>query len=497
MSVDVVVAGGGPVGMMLACELRLANVRTVVLEQLAEPGGHSRAFRLQARTLELLDQRGLLARFEDGNLKWPKSHFAGLQPLLDLGQLPSAHPYALLIPQARTEALLGQRAAELGAEIRRGHQITGAEPGEDSVRVQVRGPAGDYALSCRYLVGCDGGRSTVRKLTGIGFPGTGGTVSALLGDVHLAQPDELPSGVPGTMRTASGLLMAVSLETGVTRVLTTEFGRPLPGRNAPVTLDELKASVRRVTGNDVRMDQPRWLSRFSDATCLAEEYRRGRVLLAGDAAHVHFPIGAQGLNLGLADAVNLGWKLAAQVQGWAPAGLLDTYQDEQRPAAQRVLRETRSQLALMNPDERVNPLRELFGELLALPQVNRYLSEIVTGLDANYTGPAAGERTHPLVGRRAPELSVMTDSGPVRIAELLHRGRALLLDLTGGEALAGVAAGWADRVGLVSARPLDPPPPAAAMLIRPDGHLAWAAPDAAPSLEGLADSLAAWFGCPA
>jgi 2-polyprenyl-6-methoxyphenol hydroxylase-like FAD-dependent oxidoreductase len=498
MNADVVIAGGGPVGMLLACELRLADVRTVVLEQLPRAAGHSRAFRLQTRTLELLDQRGLLGRFEEGNLTWPKAHFAGIQPLLDLSQLPSAHPYALLIPQARSEALLEQRARELGAEIRRGHQVTGVRAGEDDVQVQVRGPADEYALSCGYLVGCDGGRSSVRKLAGIGFPGTGGSATALLGDVHLTRPEELPIGVPGTLRTATGLLMAVSLEAGVTRVLTTEFGRTAADRGSAVTLEELRESVRRVTGADVQMDSPRWLSRFSDATCLADDYRRGRILLAGDAAHVHFPIGAQGLNLGLQDAMNLGWKLAAEVCGWAPPTLLDTFQRERRPAAERVLRETRSQLALMNPDERVDPLRALFGELLAIPAVNRYLSEIVTGLDVRYQDPAAADACHPLVGDRAPELTVVTDAGSVRVAELLHRGRGVLLDLDGDNALRDIAAGWARRIDLVTARCTDGEPPAAALLIRPDGYVAWVRPSGAPvQPQAIRDALASWFGAPA
>lgn len=501
-SSEVLVVGGGPVGMLLAGELRLHGAEVTVLERLPEPSGRSRAFRLQPRTLELLDARGLLERFEADHLRWPKAHFAGVSPLLRLDRLDSAHPYSLLIPQARTERLLEEWATELGARILRGHELTGLTQDAERVTARVAGPDGEYAFTAGYLVGCDGGRSTVRKAAGIGFPGTGGGVTALLGDVRLEDPAALPVGVPGTMRTPRGLLMAVALEEGVTRVLTTEFGGAQEqedgrsrdrDRDAPVTLEELRAGIRRVTGAEVPVGEATWLSRFSDATRLAENYRSGRVLLAGDAAHVHFPIGAQGLNLGLADAVNLGWKLAAESAGRAPEGLLDSYHAERHPVAVRVLRETRAQLALMNPDERVDALREVFSELLAIDEVNLLLSELTSGLDVVYdladeAGPGS---VHPRTGRRAPELSLRTAEGAtVRLAELLRPGRPVLVDPTPAGKAAAAAAGWADRVAVVTGEPVDAEA-APALLVRPDGHVAWAADEGD---EGLRAALARWFG---
>lgn len=492
---DVIVAGGGPVGALLACELRLAGASVIVLEQLAQPSGHSRAFRLQPRTLELFDQRGLLEPLLADSKVWPWAHFAGLTPRLDLSRLDSVHPYALLIPQSRTEAALESRAAELGARIRRGHRLTGLAQDNDGVTARVAGPSGEYQLRAQYLVGCDGGRSTTRKAAGIPFEGAAGRASCMLGDVRLADPDLLPSGVPGTLRTDSGLLMAVSLEEGVTRILVTEFGRPpaLPGD--PVTLAELKDGVRRVTGTPVGMDEPRWLSRFSDASLLAANYRSGRVLLAGDAAHVHFPIGAQGLNLGLQDAMNLGWKLAGVVTGRVPDTLLDTYGAERRPAGQRVIQETRTQLELMEPGERVSLLREFLAELLALPQVNLHLARLVTGLDVRIPGPPENAETHPCVGARVPELTVSHPGGRARVAELMRDGGGLLVDLTCDAGYVAAARPWAGRVSPIAGHA--DASEAAALLIRPDGYIAWAAgPDepADVAADGLRAALSRCFG---
>ncbi|MER5665045.1 FAD-dependent monooxygenase [Streptomyces mirabilis] len=519
---DVIIAGGGPVGMLLACELRLHGVDVVVLEKLTEPSPHSRAFRLQPRTMEMLDYRGLAERFRQGRPEWPKAHFAGLQPLLDLSRLTSSHPYSLLIPQAHTERLLEERATELGARVRRGHEVTGLAQDRDGVTVLATGPEGSYDLRSRFLVGCDGGRSTVRKLAGFDFPGTGASVTALLGDVILDDPGQLPSGVPGTTRTAQGLLMAVALEAPYVRVLTTEFRPPQDDSEVPVTLDDLRESIDRVIGTPVGIREPRWLSRFSDATRLAGRYRDGRVLLAGDAAHIHFPIGAQGLNLGLQEAMNLGWKLAAEVRGSAPEGLLDSYHDERHPVARRVLGETQAQLALMNPDARTDPLRELFGELLALAPVNAHLSGLVAGTDVGYRQEGDA---HPWTGRAVPDLDLKTEDGRTRIAELLHPGRGVLLDLTDSDALSVPARKWAPRVDLVRARTLQGAGVAVdaateravetaretvvetateavvetvveAVLIRPDGHVAWAGP-ADAAAPGLTDALHTWFGPPA
>ncbi|MEU5697435.1 FAD-dependent monooxygenase [Streptomyces aurantiacus] len=492
MNTDVVVVGGGPVGLMLAAELRLGGARVVLLERLTEPSGHSRAFRMQARMLDVLDQRGLLGRFTEGNRTWPKAHFAGLEPLLDFGYLRNENPYALLIPQARTEELLEKHAMACGVEIRRGHTVTGLEATPSAVDCEVSSDEGTYRLGSSYLVGCDGGRSTVRKLAGIGFSGSEPAVRALLADVELADPGQLPNGVPGTMRTPHGLLMAISLQSGVTRVLTTEFTPPEPGtEHTPVTLDELRATVRRVTGIDVDMDRPRWLSRFTDATRLADTYRQGRVLLAGDAAHVHFPIGAQGLNLGLQDAVNLGWKLAGTLVGWAPPGLLDSYGTERRPVAERVLRQTQAQLMLMAPDPRVDPLRGMFSELLELPEVNSRLAHEMTGLDVRYALPP-GRYGHHLLGRPCPPL---TPDVRDEARTMLGIGRGVLLVPDGlVKEAAGLVAGRSHRLGTVAAG--DGP----GLLLRPDGHVAWVDPgDGVPRedvLLELADALRHWFGAP-
>ncbi|RMI43204.1 FAD-dependent monooxygenase [Actinomadura harenae] len=498
--VDVVVAGGGPVGMFLATELRLAGVEVVVLERSVDPNPHSRAFRLQPRTLDVLDSRGLLDRFRADHLDWPSAHFAGLRPLLDLGRTGGEHPHSLLIPQAHTERILEERAAALGADIRRGHELVGLRQDDAAATARVRlvggeHAGGEYEISARYLVGCDGGRSAVRRLAEIGFPGTGGRVSALLGDVTLDDPDKLPSGIPGTLRTPAGLLMAVALEPGITRVLTTEFGRDLPDPETPMTLDELRDSVRRVTGEDVTMREPRWLSRFGDATCLADHYRDHRVLLAGDAAHVHFPIGAQGLNLGLQDAVNLGWKLAGEVRGWAPRTLLDSYDRERRPVARAVLRETRAQLALMNPDESINPLRELFGELLALDEVNAYLAALVSGVDVRYVFEDAEDGS--LAGGYAPACAIMSAAGATRPAELLRTGRGVALLPEDSADLAELRAGWGDRVDMVGAT-VKGREGAAALLLRPDGYVAWSAASglADDAVDGLRRSLTTWCGAP-
>jgi 2-polyprenyl-6-methoxyphenol hydroxylase-like FAD-dependent oxidoreductase len=484
---QVVVAGCGPVGAFLAAELRLAGASVVVLERLAEPNPHSRAFRLQTRTLELLDHRGLLETFLANAIKIPKTHFAAIRPpLLDLDRLDSEHPFTLGIPQTRTEAYLEEHACGLGVEIRRGHEVVGLTQDEDEVRLAVRGPDGEYELTAGYAVGCDGGRSTVRKLAGIGFPGSAGQVSALLGDVTLDAPQEFPSGVPGTLRTPDGLVMAVGMPGVGIRVFTCEFGREVPDRDLPVTLDELRAAVRRVTGRDIGMREPTWLARFTDASRLVETYRKGRVFLAGDAAHVHFPIGAQGLNLGLQDAMNIGWKLGRRIAGRAGDGLLDTYDAERRPAAERVILETRAQLALMDPAETVEPVRELLRELLAIDEVNLHLSRLLTGLDARYPAP---EGAHPLVGRLVPAVPL---EGGVRVAELLRPARAVLLDLTGRFPLPAGVGGHVDRVELKPADTSD----LGAVLIRPDGYVAWAA-EADGDDRGLAAALATWLGTPA
>jgi 2-polyprenyl-6-methoxyphenol hydroxylase-like FAD-dependent oxidoreductase len=493
---DVVVAGGGPVGLLLAYELGLAGVRVTVLEREPERPPHARAWGLHARTVETLDRRGLLDGVLDERARWPKMPFAGLWPLLDLTALRSDHPYLANLPQTTLEELLEDRVRGQGTEVRRGHELVGLADDGDGVTATVRAGGGAYRLRGRFLVGCDGGRSTVRGLAGIDFPGTEPTVAAMLCDCSLPTMAEERRGIT---RTETGTVNINPRPTGVVRVVVTEYHRTHADRDAPVDVDEFRAAVRRVLGRDLAITEPRWLTRFSDATRQADRYRQGRVLLAGDAAHVHFPYGGLGLNLGLQDAVNLAWKLAAAVAGWAPDGLLDTYQAERHPVAAWTLEHSRAQLALFKPDPDVTALRALFADLLGLPDLNRHLAELITGVATRY--PLGGEDPHhPAVGGFAPDLRVKTIDGPTGLARLLRTGRGLLLDMTGGSAFIGASAAWSGRIDVVPALP-DEPPPYGAVLVRPDGYVAWAAPPGADVTDGrdaaaLRTALVTWFGQP-
>ncbi|RLK53984.1 FAD-dependent monooxygenase [Actinokineospora cianjurensis] len=493
---EVIVAGAGPTGLMLACELRLTGVDVLVLERLAARSGESRAGGLHARSVELLDQRGIVDRFLAAGGTGPFAHFSFLP--LDIGDLPTRHPYALAIHQSRVERLLEERAVELGVRLRRSAEVTGLRQDRTGVEVRVVGAAGTEWLRADYLVGCDGGRSAVRKLSGIGFHGSPATLTALLGDVRLADPPPgLVFGAEGR-RDRGSFMVFPAEQPGVHRVITMEFDT-VADRDAPVTVETLRQACRTIADTDFGMHSPQWISSFTDAARQADRYREGRVLLAGDAAHIHFPSSGQGMNLGIQDAANLGWKLAAVVRGQAPADLLDTYQAERHPAAERMLASTRAQTALWRPGAQTDALREVFGTLIGFEDVNRHLGGACTQLDIRYP---LGDG-HPALGRRLPDLDLTAPTGRTRAFELLHAARPVLLDLTGLPDLRAAIEGWTDRVDLVEARcdaehwvypVIGEVPAPAAVLLRPDGHVAWVAPASRPIASALRAALTAWFG---
>ncbi|MGW4753936.1 FAD-dependent monooxygenase [Streptomyces chartreusis] len=464
----VVIAGGGPVGLWLAAELRLGGISVTVVEERTEIDRRSKALTVHPRTIEILASRGAHRPFLAEGLTIPFGHFAMLDDRLDFRELDTPFPYTLFLPQARTEELLQEHALGLGATIVRGHRVTGFTETGRAVTVKVTCPDGTYEIEGAYLVGCDGTGSTVRTAAGIDFPGTPSTVLGRLGDVVLDNPP--PSGFSSF--TDQGGVMVAPLPDGRFRIvgvgpdsLTTEW----PG---DLTLDELRRSTAAVAGDDFGMRDPSWLSRFGNATRLAAEYRRGRVLLAGDAAHQHFPTGGVGMNVGIQDAHNLGWKLAATLNGRSPKALLDTYHAERHPVGAQLVEHSRAQTALMTTftPEGLD-LRALFSGMLATqPAFNLALAERLTGLAVRY--PSADPAAHPLTGTRAPDLAFTgTDKS---LFELLRPDAHLLLDLTPDGTLDRPTQGLAVRTG-----PLDRPPAAwrelRAALIRPDGHVAWAA----------------------
>ncbi|MET0492375.1 MAG: FAD-dependent monooxygenase [Actinoplanes sp.] len=481
--IDVVIAGAGPNGLMLACELALAGVRPVVLERLDSPSAAMKANGLVGQVIRMLDRRGLYEQLsgQPGPPVPAPGFMFGAFPL-PLHDLPVNPVHTMLVPQRRIEEVLAARAAELGVEVRRGQELLGFTQNEKSVTIEI---AGAPPIEAAYLVGADGGRSTVRKLAGIEFPGVT-TDDSVWRSAHVTVPEALITAggaltVPGFgvvrpfqhTRTERGLISWAPMPGRPALINTGERGRPGHGE---MTLDEMRASVRRVLGAEVPLgppegDGPHLLRRLEGGnTRLADRYREGRVLLVGDAAHVHSAIGGNGLNLGLQDAINLGWKLAAALRGWAPEGLLDTYESERRPVGERVNMQTRAQSVLMGPGGEITALRTLFGELLQLRETREHIAALIAGADFTYD---MGTATGPLVGRWAPDLPGLT--------ALTRTARPLLLDPT-GELSAGA---WADRVDRVAFPGLD-----TALLLRPDCYVAWQG----TSADGLDEALTRWFG---
>ena len=490
---EVAIAGGGPTGLMLAGELALAGVDVAIFER--RPNQEivgSRAGGLHARTIEILDQRGIAGRFLAEGQKAQVAAFGSVQ--LDISDFPTRHPYGLGLWQNHIERILAGWVNELRVPIHYGVEVTGFTQDEKGVDVAL---SDGQSIRAPFLIGCDGGRSFVRKTAGIEFVGWDATTSAIIGEVEFAEEPKL-----GMHRDARGIHAfgrekyeivdgkVVFATTGPIRVMVTEAK---VGERSEPTLQELKAALVEVYGTDYGAHSPTWLSRFTDTTRQAASYRQGRILLAGDAAHVHSPVGGQGLNTGVQDAVNLGWKLAQVVKQMSPESLLDSYHAERHPVAARVLRNTMAQVALLRMDERTNALRESVGELLQMDAPRKSFGAMMSGLDIHYD---MGEG-HPMLGRRMPDVDVDTAGNATRVYALMHDARALLLNF--GEVGDLDISAWQDRVRLVDAKydgvwelpAVGVVSAPAAVLVRPDGYVAWVGDG---TDRGLVDALTKWFG---
>ncbi len=491
----VVIAGGGPTGLMLAGELALAGVDVAIVERRASQDlAGARAGGLHSRSIEVLDQRGIADRFLAEGQTVQVAAFAGTR--LDISEFPTRHPYTLGLWQKHIERILAGWVDELAVPIYREREVTGFAQDDTGVDVEL---SDGKSLRAEYIVGCDGGRSLVRKAAGIEFPGWDPTTSALIAEVEMAEIPEF-----GIRRDDRGIHSfgreeyeirdgeIIYADTGPIRVMVTE---EQPGAAGEPTLRDLSEALIAVYGTDYGVHSPTWISRFTDMTRQAASYRAGRVLLAGDAAHVHSPVGGQGLNTGVQDAVNLGWKLAQVVKRTSPESLLDTYQAERHPVAARVLRTTMAQVALLRQDDRTKALNDTIAELLSMDEPRKRFAAMMSGLGIHYD---LGEG-HALLGRRVPDLDIVTADGPLRLFTLLHDARPVLLNL--GEPGGLDTTPWADRVQLIDAKyagtwelpALGEVTAPAAVLIRPDGYVAWVGELTEP---GLADALTTWFGPP-
>jgi 2-polyprenyl-6-methoxyphenol hydroxylase-like FAD-dependent oxidoreductase len=479
----VVIAGGGPTGLMLGGELALAGVDVAIVERRASQDLiGSRAGGLHSRTIEVLDQRGIADRFLSQGKVAQVAGFAWIR--LDISDFPTRYNYGLGLRQNHIERILAGWVGELAVPIYRGREVTGFEQDDTGVDVAV---SDGLSLRAQYLVGCDGGRSLIRKAAGIEFPGWDPTASSLIAQVEMDQEPEW-----GLRRDAVGVHALSRLEDGPVGILVTEQHL---GHTGEPTLRDLSEALIAVYGTDYGVHSPTSISRFTDMTRQAASYRDRRVLLAGDAAHVHPPVGGQGLQIGVQDAVNLGWKLAQVVKGTSPESLLDTYHAERHPVAASALRNTMAQTALLRSDERTEALRDTVTELLSMDEPRKRVAGMMSGLDIHYDLGAG----HPLLGRRMPDLDLVSVNGPLRVFTLLHDARPVLLNL--GEPGDFDITPWADRVQLFDAKyagvwelpVLGAVTAPAAVLIRPDGHVAWVG-DGTDS--GLRDALTTWFGSP-
>jgi 2-polyprenyl-6-methoxyphenol hydroxylase-like FAD-dependent oxidoreductase len=489
----VVIAGGGPTGMMLAAELALAKVDVAVVERRPDHAlVGSRAGGFHSRTIEVLDQRGVADRFLAEGQVAQAAMFG--TTVLDMSDFPTRHPYSLGIWQNKIERIMADWVAELPVRMYYACEVTGFAQDDGCVDVEL---SDSQSMRAQYLVGCDGGSSLIRKAARIEFPGWDPTRSSLIAEVEMAEAPELgvrrdEKGIHGIGRLEYEVRdgEVVYMDSGPLRVVVTEEQL---GPSSEPTLHDLSDALIAVYGTDFGIHNPTWISRFTDMTRQAAAYRAGRVLLAGDSAHVHYPAGGQGLSLGVQDAANLGWKLAQVVNGTCPESLLDTYQDERHPVAARAIRHTMAQTALQRGDDRMKVLVDVVSELASMDEPRKRLAGVVSGLDIHYD---LGEG-HPLLGRRMPDLELVTSAGPLRVFTLLHEARPVLLNLGGPRGIE--LAEWVDRVELIDAKydgewelpVLGAVAAPAAVLIRPDGYVAWVGEG---SDRGLADALNTWFG---
>jgi 2-polyprenyl-6-methoxyphenol hydroxylase-like FAD-dependent oxidoreductase len=485
MNTGVIVVGAGPVGLMLAGELHLGGVAVTVYDRLTASTGESRALGFNRRAAESLDQRGLLSRL--GDVVWgPMGHFGGIR--IDLGMLDEDHRGVLGLSQARTGETLGDWLAELGVPVRRGYQVTGLRETPDGIVVAFDGPEGRGEDTGAYLVGCDGAQSTVRALAGIHAPGWEATRSMFTAEITgvALRPQPIGERLPG-----GNMVLCAPLGDGRYRIVIHDKSLPPHLDPGTVTFTQVADSWQRLTGESIHHARPLWLWACGNAARLADEYRRGRVFLAGDAAHVQPPAMAQGLSAGVQDAVNLGWKLAATVNGWAPDGLLDTYHAERHPIGQQLARNARAAIEMRLTGEKMDPIRSVIGELMAYRDAAGHLAGMFSGLGIRYdVGPGG----HPLLGLRMPPDRQLTlpDGTGIRICDLLHAARGLLITTDGSGQIEQLGEGWADRIDIITGSwahgwdaELD------AVLIRPDGYVAWTAPG---SDDHLTDALSRWFG---